>query len=170
MDVLSEGATANICPYDPDPAYVVKRYKRAVTQREVAMDLERAIHTEVGSLLAGARLRVPKLLAAKELVMERIDVQKPLWEPDVWDDLKPAVQDDYIETLAHALNVLGVHGYQMKDVEVYVQPDDTLVMLDFGQVGKIERRAEIERRVETAAMVPPSIVSRLEMAWVALTL
>lgn len=171
MDQLSEGTTAILCSYGYDPAYVQKVYKRSVSQRSLALQLEKAVHTEVCRLLAGAKLRVPKLRVPKllntdGLVMERVDVEKPLWQPEVWDLLKPEMQDNYIEILAHALNVLGMHGYVMKDVEVYLQPDNTLVMLDFGQVGKIQGPAQ--RRLETAAMVPPSSVGRLEMIWGAL--
>ena len=166
MDQLSEGATSILCCYGYDPAYVQKVYKRSVSQRSLALQLEKAVHTEVLRLLAGAKLRVPKLLNTDGLVMERVDVKKPLWQPEVWDLLKPEMQDNFIEILVHALNVLGMHGYVMKDVEVYLQPDDTLVMLDFGQAGKIQGPAQ--RRLESAAMVPPSSVARLEMVWGAL--
>ena len=161
---LQEGNVAIIWPYEADSRYVEKRYKRSVSQRKAAMELEKNIHIEVWKLLVGSRLRVPAILpACPDYVMERVDVSKPLCEPDVWDKLSPQTQSSHIETLAHALNVLASYSYHMRDVEVYVQPDGSLMMLDFSQAYKMV--GHIERTLETAAMVPPSVVKRLEEAW-----
>lgn len=161
---LQEGSVAIIRPYHNDSRFVEKRYKRSVSQRKAAMELEKDIHTEVWKLLVGSRLRVPAILpACPEYVMERVDVSKPLWEPDVWDKLSPQTQTFHIETLAHSLNVLASYSYHMRDVEVYLQSDGSLMMLDFSQAYKMIGHSE--RTLETAAMVPPSVVKRLEETW-----
>ena len=93
MDLVGEGATATVRLYEADPAYVVKRYKRGATQRELAEELERAMHTEIASLLAGAKLRVPKLQQSRTgIVMERVTVSAALCDPDVWDSLRSELQ------------------------------------------------------------------------------
>jgi len=168
MEVIGEGATATVRLCEENPAYVVKLYKRGVRQHELAQELERAMHAEIAGLLAGAQLRVPKLQQSRVgIVMERVVISAPLADPDVWSGLRPELQTAYIEVLAHGLHVLGLHGYQMRDVEVYVQPNESLLMLDFGRVGKLV--GPVERRLHTAAMVPPSEVKRLEEQWLSLT-
>ena len=159
-----EGRTAIIRPYEADSRYVEKCIKRSVPQRSAVMELEKSMHSEIAKVLAGSRLRVPAVLqGVSHYVMERVDVSKPLWEPEVWDKLSPETQTSHIEGLAHALNVLATYGYHMRDVEVYVQSDGSLLMLDFGQAYKMV--GHVERRLETAAMLPPSAVRRLEETW-----
>ena len=135
---------------------VAKRYKRHVSRAQKAH--ERDMHEDVVYLLRDCALKAPMLEPTREaLIMERVDTSRPLWEEEV--------SDEQIEVLAEGLMALQKAGYEMRDVEVYVQPDGSLRMLDFGQVTK--RPQQAEARLLSAAIVPASEVERLEAAWAA---
>lgn len=192
--MASEGSTATIVPYKGLWApvatqWVEKRYKRHINRG--AMAHEQRMHGDIQYLLeqealrvpvprpsdpvphvfpldkwllapspAPARaLRVPQLNSSKtSYIMERIDVSRPLWEAEV--------SDEQIEVLATGLLCLWRKGYEMRDVEVYIQPDGSLCMLDFGQV---TTSPEPSTRLLSAAIVPASEVERLEKVLTAKT-
>lgn len=98
-------------------------------------------------------LRVPRLSSSKtSYIMERIDVSRPLWEAEV--------RDEQTEALVRGLLCLWRKGYEMRDVEVYIQPDGSLCMLDFGQV---TTSPDASTKLLSAAIVPASEVERIEM-------
>lgn len=151
--MASEGSTATIVVRGKGPvAWVEKCYKR---HSRGAMDHERLMHGNIAYLLEGCALKVPVLNSdPTSYIMQRVDVSRPLWESEV--------SDKHIEILAGGLARLFQHGYQMRDVEVYIQPDDSLCMLDFGRVTQTK---DITMKLLSAAIVPASEVERLEKAW-----
>ena len=156
--MASEGSTATIVVRVKGPvAWVEKCYKR---HSRGAMDHERLMHGNIEYLLEGCALKVPVLNSdPTSYIMQRVDVSRPLWESEV--------SDKHIEILAGGLARLFQHGYELRDVEVYIQPDDSLCMLDFGRVTKTNKPSV---KLLSAAIVPPSEVERLEKAWMVKTL
>jgi hypothetical protein len=148
MATRSEGSTANIVACE-EGTWVEKRYKRG---KRGAMEHERRIHGGIQYCLEQEALRVPLLhCEPTRYIMERVDVSKPLWEAEV--------SDQHIEVLATGLLCLWRNGYELRDVEVYLQPDGSLCMLDFGQV---TQSREPSTKLLSAAIVPPYQVERLE--------
>jgi len=164
MATLSEGSTASIVVYETEGFLglirgprVAKLYKKHVTKLD--RDHERDIHTSVVYLLRDCALKAPMLEYVRDaLVMERVDTSRPLWE-------EKEVSDEHIEVLVEGLTALLWEGYEMRDVEVYVQPDGSLRMLDFGQVTTRPYPLHAATMVLSATIVPMSEVERLEMAW-----
>jgi len=192
----SEGATATIVACEKGlwtpvgVKWVEKRYKRHI--KRSAMEHERRMHGDIQYLLEQEALRVPApkpsdpvprvfplndwLLAASpappmmalrvprlssektRYIMEQIDVSRPLWESKV--------SDEQIKALVTGLLCLWRKGYEMRDVEVYIQPDGSLCMLDFGQV---TNSPEASTKILSAAIVPASEVERIEMELTAKT-
>jgi len=158
-----QGSTATIVPYTGDvygpvnATWVEKRYRRGVSHDHKTR--ERELHRDMITLLQHTALKVPLLAYTSTLVMEEVDVSRPLWETKV--------SDAHIDILAEALSLLQKEGYEMRDVEVYIQPDGSLCMLDFGQVVK-KPSARTDRLIpslRSASVVPSSEVKRLEKAW-----
>ena len=165
--MATEGSTATIVARGKDycwgytkknpEEWVEKCYKRG---SQGTLDHERLMHGNIEYLLEGWALNVPVLnYDPTSYIMERVDVSRPLWEANV--------SDRHIEILAGGMAHLWRHGYELRDVEVYIQPDDSLCMLDFGQVTKTKKPSV---NLQSAAIVPPSEVERLEKAWMVKTL
>ena len=165
--MASEGSTATIMAHEKDycwgytrkgpEEWVEKCYKRG---SQGALDHERLMHGNIEYLLQDWALDVPVLnYDPTSYIMGRVDVSRPLWEANV--------SDRHIEILAGGMACLWRHGYELRDVEVYIQPDDSLCMLDFGRVTKTKKPSV---KLLSAAIVPPSEVERLEKAWMVKTL
>ena len=157
MEAIGEGATS-VIRQSEYAGYVEKRYKRS-NDRHLAVT-EKAIHARIASLLEMAKspLRTPKLLDlyGTHYIMEEVNTERPLWNPDVWSSLGPELQANLLDVLKGSFKLLWEERYHMRDVEVYLQPDNTLVVLDFGQV-KYSCDASDTFRLQSAAVVPASI-------------
>jgi hypothetical protein len=143
-----EGATSYII--EAEEGYVIKRYRRGKKN-----PVERETHARVAALMpTDLPIRAPKLLPhPTEYIMERVDTTRPLWEQEVWDSLDAAHQDLFLKTVQTTLLRFAEHSLVMRDVEVYVQPDNTLVMLDFGQVYS----GHAEPLLQSAAIIPEKL-------------
>jgi len=157
-----QGSTATIVPYTGnvygpvDGKWVEKRYRKGISNE--LKTHEREMHRNMLSLLQKSDLKVPLLAYTSTLVMQEVDVSRPLWETEV--------SDKHIDILAEALSLLQKEGYEMRDVEVYLQPDGSLCMLDFGQVvNKPSSLTDRSPSLHSASVVPSSEVKRLETAW-----
>jgi len=157
-----QGSTATIVPYTGnvygpvDGKWVEKRYRRGISHAHKTH--EREMHRDMLSLLQNSDLKVPLLAYTSTLVMQEVDVSRPLWETEV--------TDQHIDILAEALSLLQKEGYEMRDVEVYLQSDGSLCMLDFGQVvNQPSARTDQSPSLHSSSVVPSSEVKRLEKAW-----
>jgi hypothetical protein len=163
MATLSEGSTASIVVYEGtgvmgliEGPWVEKRYAKGIGQTHRTQERDR--HASVNYLLSECRLKAPALAYTRTAyVMERVDTSRPLWEQEV--------SDEHIDILAEGLTALLWEGYEMRDVEVYVQPDGSLRMLDFGQVTNRPYPLHAATIVLSGTIVPASEVERLETAW-----
>ena len=164
MATLSEGSTASIVVYEGtgimgliEGPWVEKRYAKRIGQAHRTQ--ERDMHAGVNHHLSDCRLKAPALAYTRTAyVMERVDTSRPLWE-------QKEVSDEHIEVLAEGLTALLWEGYEMRDVEVYIQPDGSLRMLDFGQVTTRPYPLHAATMLLSATIVPASEVERLETAW-----
>ena len=166
MATLSEGSTASIMAYEStgiigsiEGPWVEKRYAKRIGQAHRTQERDR--HAGINFLLRECRLKAPALAYIRTpYVMERVDTSRPLWE-------EKEISDEHIEVLAEGLTALLWEGYEMRDVEVYIQPDGSLRILDFGQVTNRPYPLHAAPQVLSAAIVPASEVKRLETAWAA---
>jgi hypothetical protein len=143
-----EGATSYIV--ETEEGYVIKRYRWGKKN-----PVERAMHARVAALMpTDLPIRAPKLLPhPTEYLMERVDTSQPLWEEHVWDSLDAASQALFLKTVQVTLLKFAEHSLVMRDVEVYLQPDKTLIMLDFGQVYS----GHTEPLLQSAAVIPEKL-------------
>ena len=155
MDVIGEGSTSLI-KISGQLGYVEKRYKRPHRLR--LAPTEKEIHAQISPLLEKAKspLRTPILLPhLVAYVMEEVKTDRPLWHEEVWSGLSKHIQETLLSSLKTAFKALWAQGYNMRDVEVYLQPDNTLVVLDFGQVTMALPSEEFS--LQSAAVVPPEV-------------
>lgn len=158
METLDEGATAFI-KQSEYAGYVQKLYKRS-RHWDLAV-AEKAVHARISDILQKAHipLRTPKLLDPQgpDYIMERVNTDHPLWDQEVWDSLDKKQQVDFLDIIRSAFKCLWERErYNLRDVEVYLQPDDTLVMLDFGQVNVASDPSD-QLGLQSAAVVPASV-------------
>jgi hypothetical protein len=66
--------------------------------------------------------------------MERVDTSRPLWIPVSWTTFTEEEQATYKEVVMTCLERLAKYEFFMRNVQIYVQPDKSLVMLDFGDI------------------------------------
>jgi hypothetical protein len=161
MATLCEGSTASIVVCETagiigliKGPWVEKRYARRIGQAHRKQEKES--HRNIDYHLRDCALKAPLLAYTDAYIMERVDTSRPLWE-------EKEVSDQHIDILAQGLTHLLWEGYEMRDVEVYIQPDGSLRMLDFGQVTKSGTPPTL--RLLSASVVPASEVERLEAAW-----
>lgn len=162
MDVIGEGTTSLI-KQSYHAGYVEKRYKRSNNWRLAVT--EKAVHARIAYLLERVKspLRTPKLFDPYDAyyIMEEVSTDRPLWHEEVWEGLDKELQETLLAVLRSAFKGLFAEGYNMRDVEVYLQPDNTLVVLDFGQVtsssASSASSASHEFRLQSAAVVPPAV-------------
>ena len=161
MATLSEGSTASIVVCETagiigptQGPWVEKRYARRIGQAHRKQEKES--HRNIEYHLRECALKAPLLAYTDAYIMERVDTSRPLWE-------EKEVSDQHIDILAQGLTHLLWEGYEMRDVEVYIQPDGSLRMLDFGQVTKSGTPPTL--RLLSGSVVPASEVERLEAAW-----
>jgi hypothetical protein len=154
METLDEGATSWI-KRSEHVGYVIKCYKRAWTHKGLS---EKTIHARISDILEKTQspLRTPKLFNPCDAyyVMEEINTDRPLWHEDVWASLDKKLQGSFLIIVWSAFKHLWEEKYDMRDVEVYLQPDNTLVVLDFDQVKYAENSSQTFG-IHSAAVVPP---------------
>jgi hypothetical protein len=101
---------------------------------------EKADHVRIGELLSeipgnAGILRVPKIvLGVSEYMVEEFDKSRPLSEESTWSQLDPFSVDVYMKLLESSIKTLEVYEIALKGVDLYVQPDGSLIMINFSQV------------------------------------
>lgn len=132
MSYIASGFTARI--YASELAgYVRKEYRDPASFSAEKPNHARLIHLLRDSC-ADLPIRVPQLLPSKEYEMERVDTSQPLWQQFTWGKLTEEEKASYIETVMSCFQRLANYEFFMRNVELYVQPDKSLVMLDFGDI------------------------------------
>lgn len=87
-----------------------------------------------------------------------VDQTKPLWEEDIWESLSEDAKGKYIGSLRESLIILAKYDFFLRDVEVYLQPNGTLVVCNLAKVH--HQRPRDGLRVESAKILPVSVISK----------
>ena len=87
-----------------------------------------------------------------------VDQTKPLWEEDIWVSLSEEAKASYIRTLRECLIILAKYDFFLRDVEIYLQPNGTLILSNLAKVH--HQRPRDGLRVESAKILPASVISR----------
>lgn len=101
---------------------------------------EKANHVRIGELLSEicgntGILRVPKVvLGVSEYKVEEFDKSRPLSEESTWSHLDPFSVDVYMKLLTDCIKTLGEYDIVLKGVDLYVQPDGSLILINFSQI------------------------------------
>jgi hypothetical protein len=130
--MIASGYTA--CIYASELAgYVRKDYRQPGSFPAEKPNHARLIHLLRDSC-ADLPIRVPQLLPSKDYEMEKVDTSQPLWKQLTWGNLAEQEKASYIEAVMTCLERLATYDFFMRNVQMYVQPDKSLVMLDFGDI------------------------------------
>ena len=92
------------------------------------------------------------------LSTDPIDQTQPLWEEDVWASLSEEKKGNYIRILRECLIILAKYDFFLLGVEVYLQPDGTLILSNLARVH--HRPPQDGLRVESAKILPASVISK----------
>lgn len=115
-----------------------------ITLREYVPS-EKADHVRIGELLREVSgnleiLRVPRVtLGISEYEMECFDISRPLSEESTWSQLDPFSTEVYLRLLSACIKTLGEYDIALKEVDLYLQPDGSLMMFNFSQVSSYTR-------------------------------
>ncbi len=142
-----------------------KRYKRRSTQRNLDLGREISIHRDVFNhiekTMASMGVAVPKLLeATARYIMEQVDTSCPLTSEDVWDTFTPSKKKEIEWRIRIFIKSCAAMGIFLRDVEAYYNAkEDKVIFLDFGQAYRAD--PSLEFKLESGALLPPSIMARL---------
>ena len=164
MEILGEGATARIAIDPVNSDYVYKVYKKYVNQ-SIYLKNELDIHREVEAYLLNDLelqeygVEVPELSESTHYYrMKRIDTTQPLCDENFWNSLSPNDQSSYIWRIRIVLKTLASYGLIMKDVEAYLQPNNVIMLIDFGQAYRAKKSNNFQ--MDSAAILPYSVTSQ----------
>jgi hypothetical protein len=101
---------------------------------------EKADHIRIGELLSQIPgnfeiLRVPKVtLGISEYEVEDFDKSQPLSEVSTWSQMDPFSVEIYMKILSDCIKTLAEYDIGLKGVDLYLQPDGSLIMINFSQI------------------------------------
>jgi hypothetical protein len=101
---------------------------------------EKADHIRIGELLSQIPgnfeiLRVPKVtLGISEYEVEDFDKSQPLSEVSTWSQMDPFSVEIYVKILSDCIKTLAEYDIGLKGVDLYLQPDGSLIMINFSQI------------------------------------
>ena len=101
---------------------------------------EKADHVRIGELLSQIPgnfeiLRVPKVtLGISEYEVEDFDKSQPLSEVSTWSQMDPFSVEIYVKILSDCIKTLAEYDIGLKGVDLYLQPDGSLIMINFSQI------------------------------------
>jgi hypothetical protein len=102
-------------------------------------DLIRANHVRINEILQSifptGNIRLARIHLEKEgYIVEEFDKSRPLYREDVWLSLSKSQQDFYISTLTTCHRMMAKYDYYLKDIELYIQPDNSLIMSNISRI------------------------------------
>ena len=125
--------------------------------------MERANHTRISLIISdrfpGGAVKLPTLnLKQEDYTIEKFDSSRPLWKEKVWNNLSEERKVAYINAIRDAILTLAKYEFFLRDVEIYLQSDGTLMLSNFTGV---HYNSNGPLKVESATMVPVSVVPEL---------
>ena len=156
MPFIASGFTSRV--YESRLAgYVRKEHRDPGSFTAEKPNHARLIHL-LQDCCADLPIRVPHLLPSKDYEMERVDTSQPLWAPMAWSKLTEDEQTTYKEVVMTCLERLAKYEFFMRNIQVYVQPDKSLVMLDFGDIHCVSGSGPI---LQSHRIFPPSVMKSI---------
>ena len=126
------------------------------------MQNTRANHARIDEVLTcvfpSRALRLPRLIEADAYSIETFDQERPLWDEDIWSSLSEEAKGNYIKLLRECLLILAKYDFFLRGVEVYLQPDGSLIMTNLSKVHHIRPRDGLS--LESTTILPISVISR----------
>lgn len=151
--VISEGSTAKIIVDGNDSNYVYKIYKKP---RPDEANFHYEIYSHLDNEMSDLGVAVPSFHVDGGLYrMQRIDTSKPLYDEDVWASLNAKLQKEYLWRARIFLKSLAGYGLFLKNVEAYIQDDDTIMFIDFGDAYRTEPSTIF--KIESSQVLPHSV-------------
>jgi len=151
--VIADGSTAKIIVDGNDSNYVYKIYKKEANDE---IDFHYQIYSHLDNEMSDLGVAVPSFHVDGGLYrMRRIDTSKPLYDEDVWASLTANLQKEYLWRARIFLKSLAGYGLFLKNVEAYIQDDDTIMFIDFGDVYRAEPSTIF--RIESSQVLPLSV-------------
>jgi hypothetical protein len=125
--------------------------------------MDKANHSRIALIIydkfPGGTVKLPTLNLKKEAYRtEPFDSSRPLWKEWVWTSLDQDSRTLYIMLLRETILSLAKYEFFLRDVEVYLQSDGTLMLSNFSVV---HHNAPNKLKLESATMVPVSVVPDL---------
>jgi hypothetical protein len=125
--------------------------------------MERANHSRIALIISDkfpkGTVKLPRLnLKTENYHTESFDTSRPLWKEQVWAILNPESRALYTMVLRETILTLAKYEFFLRDVEVYIQSDGTLVLSNFSVV---HYNSPNKLKLESATMVPVSVVPDL---------
>lgn len=137
-----EGGTSTVS--ETTAGFVTKRLKRKRTHKNANLRREKSFHKEIYTILETEgkefNVHVPELhknsanSTSNVYTMKKINTKFPLSDLDKFNELSEEKREDILNRLKGAISLLGSHGIILKDAEAFLQPDFTIMLIDFGQV------------------------------------
>lgn len=90
--------------------------------------------------------------------IDPVDQTRPLWEEHIWESLSENAKAKYIGALRESLIILAKYDFFLRDVEVYIQPNGTLILCNLAKVH--HQRPRDGLRVESVKILPVSVISK----------
>jgi hypothetical protein len=151
--VIADGSTAKIILDSKDSNYVYKIYK---TSKYDEVNFHYQIYSHLENEMSDLGVAVPPFHIDNGYYrMRRIDTSKPLYDENVWASLTPNLQKEYLWRARIFLKSLAGYGLFLKNVEAYIQDDDTIMFIDFGDTYRAEPSTIF--RIESSQVLPLSI-------------
>ena len=116
------------------------------------------IHEVLTYIFPSGAIRLPKLLKVNTYSIETFDQEKPLWDEDVWSSLSEEARGKYSKLLKECLIILAKYDFFLKAVEVYLQPDGSLILTSLSRVHHVRPQGGLV--LESASILPVSVISR----------
>jgi len=100
--------------------------------------MEKANHVRISELVSSmfprSYLRTSNAnLHTDHYIIEEFDRSRPLWKDEVWSSIQPEYKELYIDILKKCIVGLAKYEYFLRDVEVYMQSDSSLVISNFSK-------------------------------------
>lgn len=125
--------------------------------------MDKANHSRIALIISdkfpGGTVKLPTLnLKTEKYNTESFDTSRPLWKQRVWDSLDSDSRALYTMVIRETILTLAKYEFFLRDVEVYIQSDGTLILSNFSMV---HCNSTGPLKLESATMLPVSVVAEL---------
>uniref|UniRef100_A0A6C0KP71 Uncharacterized protein n=1 Tax=viral metagenome TaxID=1070528 RepID=A0A6C0KP71_9ZZZZ len=159
MDSIQEGSSGIIISWNSG---IVRKKLKKQQNPTLTLQEQKNIHNIAESITKQLHiLKVPKLyidfLYPAYYLMEKVDTEEPIWlgDPLVYSQYNSKFLKDLKKELHTFWQSMWNYGYAAWDFELYLQPDDRVILLDFDKFGK--------RLLTNPSLTDPSVYMPLQI-------